>query len=105
MDWDDLRHFLAAYRNGSLAGAARELGCEYTTVGRRITALEVALGTTLFTRTPDGLTPTAAANDLLPLAEQIERSASEITMRAAGHDERVGGGVRVTCPEGLPAYI
>src|SRR5574341_970164 len=32
MDWNDLRYFLAACRHGSLAGAARELGCEYTTV-------------------------------------------------------------------------
>jgi DNA-binding transcriptional LysR family regulator len=46
MNWDDLRHFLAAYREKSLAGAARVLGCEYTTVGRRLSALEAALGST-----------------------------------------------------------
>lgn len=105
VDWNDLRHFLAAYRAGSLAGAARELGCEYTTVGRHIVALETSLATTLFVRTPDGLTPTPAATELFPLAEQIERAAAEITMRAAGHDERAEGTVRVTCPEGFSAYI
>lgn len=105
MNWDDLRHFLAAHRQRSLAGAARELGCEYTTVGRRIAALEAALGTTLFTRSPEGLTPTSAADELLPLAEQIERSAHELRRRAARYDERAEGVVRVTCPEGFSVYV
>lgn len=105
MDWDDLRYFLAAFRRGSLAAAARELGCEYTTVGRRVAALETALGTTLFTRGPDGLVATRAASDLVPLAEQVERATVAIAARAAGHDERVAGVVRVTCPEGLSLYL
>jgi len=105
VNWDDLRHFLAAYRARSLAGAARELGCDYTTVGRRISALETALATTLFVRTPDGLSPTRAATDLLPLAEQIEEAASAIAVRAAGHDDRAEGVVRVTCAEGFSAYV
>lgn len=105
MDWDDLRYFLAAYRRGSLSAAARELGCEYTTVGRRITALETALGTRLFTRAAEGLKATPAAADLVPLAEQIERAAVAIAARTAGRDERVEGVVRVTCPEGFSLYI
>lgn len=105
MDWNDLRYFLAACRHGSLAGAARELGCEYTTVGRRIAALETALGSTLFVRTPDGLTLTPSGEQLVPLAEQIERAAGEITLRAAGHDQRAEGIVRLTCAEGFSAYI
>lgn len=105
MDWNDLRYFLAAYRSRSLAGAARELGCDYTTVGRRVAALETALSTTLFVRTPDGLAPTPAADDLMPLAEQLEKSADAITRRAAGHDERVDGVVRLTCPEPFSAYV
>ena len=51
-DWNDLRFFLAAHRAGSLAAAARELRVDYTTVGRRIAALESALSTQLFVRTP-----------------------------------------------------
>lgn len=105
MSWDDLRYFLAAFRHGSLAGAARELGCEYTTVGRRITALEQALGATLFMRTSDGLVPTQIARDLVPLAEQMERCAHDIATRAAGHDDELRGTVRITCPEGFSAYV
>jgi len=105
MDWDDLRYFLAAYRCRSLAGAARELGCEYTTVGRRLAQLETSLSTTLFVRTPEGLAPTPAAIELMPLAEQVERGAQAIAMRAAGLDQRADGVVRVTCPEGFSAYV
>ncbi len=105
MDWNDLRYFLAAHRRGSLSAAARELGCEYTTVGRRIAALEAALGTTLFSRAPEGLKPTPAAADLVPLAEQIERATVAIAARAAGHDVRVEGVVRLTCPEGFSLYL
>jgi len=105
MDWDDLRFFLAAYRSGSLSAAARDLGCEYTTVGRRLAALEKALGTKLFTRAIDGLKPSAAAAELLPLAERIESTTVAIAARASGHDERVEGVVRVTCPEGFSLYL
>jgi DNA-binding transcriptional LysR family regulator len=105
MNWDDLRHFLAAYRHRSLAGAARELGCEYTTVGRRLTALEAALASTLFLRTSEGLVATTAAENLFPLAEEMERSAQAITTRAAGHDERPDGVVRLTCLEGFSGYV
>lgn len=105
MDWDDLRFFLAAYRRGSLSAAARELGCEYTTVGRRIAALEAALGTKLFTRTTEGLKGTPAAADLVPLAEQIEAATVAIAARVAGHDEGAEGVVRVTCAEGFSLYL
>ena len=74
MDWDDLRYFLALALalalapSGALAGAARELGCEHTTVGRRLTALEGALGARLFTRGPRGLRDDPAVGGGLPRA-------------------------------------
>ena len=46
-DWDDVRVFLEVHRAGTLAGAARKLGVDYTTVGRRLRAMEQDLGTTL----------------------------------------------------------
>jgi DNA-binding transcriptional LysR family regulator len=74
LDWDDLRYFLEAARAGTLAGAARKLGTEHTTVGRRLAALERALGAALVLRGPDGLRLTALGERLLPSAEQIERT-------------------------------
>ena len=43
-DWDDLRYFLALHRGASLVDAARAVRADPTTVSRRISALEKALG-------------------------------------------------------------
>src|SRR5690242_12350760 len=50
MLWDDLRVFLAVARRGSHKAAARQLGVDPTTVGRRLAALDAALGVKLFER-------------------------------------------------------
>src|SRR5258708_21733705 len=71
-DWNDFRYFLAIARSGSLAGAARELRVEHTTVGRRLSALETDLGARLFLRGSDGLIATEAGRGILPTAQEIE---------------------------------
>ena len=43
LDWDNLRYFLAVARAGKLTAAARRLGQDHTTVGRRIASLESGL--------------------------------------------------------------
>jgi DNA-binding transcriptional LysR family regulator len=78
LDWNDLRYFLEAARAGTLAGAARKLGTEHTTIGRRLAALERALGAALVLRGPDGLRLTALGERLLPIAEQMERTVASL---------------------------
>ena len=82
--WDDLQVFLATHRTRSHAAAARELQVASTTVGRRLAALEEAIGSRLFARTPDGLAPTAAAHTLLPRAERMEAEAIEADRALTG---------------------
>ena len=55
MEWSDLRVFLAIAREGTLGAAARKLAQTQPTMGRRLRALEAALGQSLFQRTPQGL--------------------------------------------------
>ena len=43
-DWNDVRFFLAVAREQSLSRAARALGVDQTTVGRRLGSLEARLG-------------------------------------------------------------
>ena len=43
LEWDDLRYVLAVAQAGSLAGAARELRVNHSTVLRRIAAFASAL--------------------------------------------------------------
>ncbi|WP_040848948.1 helix-turn-helix domain-containing protein, partial [Nitrospirillum viridazoti] len=56
--WELYRSFLAVLREGSLSAAGRALGLTQPSVGRHVEELERALGATLFTRSPQGLTPT-----------------------------------------------
>lgn len=105
VDWNDLRHFLAVSRAGSLAGAARSLGVRHTTVSRRIEALEAALAASLFTRTPDGMTLTEAGSAVVPLAEEVERTVEAMERRVAGRDDRVEGVVRLTTSEALSGFL
>jgi DNA-binding transcriptional LysR family regulator len=73
-DWDDLRYFLQVTRTRSLAGAARALRVEHSTVSRRLSALEENLGAALVARRADGLRLTALGEKLAPLAEGLERT-------------------------------
>ena len=97
LDWNDLRYFLAAARAKTLAGAARSLGVEHSTIGRRLTALEEAMGAPLVTRGPDGLVLTAAGEKLLPLLEEIERSVQAASDVVASQKTRV----RLATPSGF----
>lgn len=69
---DNLRYFLEVARTGRLNDAARNLGVDHTTVGRRITALEKSIGERLFDRSPGGWQLTEAGADLFPRAETVE---------------------------------
>ena len=105
MDWNDLRYFLAVRRAGSLAGAARALKVEHSTVSRRLAALEDALGAKLFLRGPDGFTSTPAGDALAPHAETMEAAAQALTRKVAGGDERIDGTVRLTTSEVFSGFV
>jgi DNA-binding transcriptional LysR family regulator len=105
MDWDDLRVFLAVARRASHKGAARQLGIDPTTVGRRIAALERALAAKLFTRTPDALEVTLAGHRLLERAARIEVELLAAEREVSATDQRVEGTLRVTTGDGLLHYL
>lgn len=97
VDWNDLRHFLAAAKAGTLAGAARALGVDHSTIARRLAALEEALGAALATRGPDGLALTSVGARLLPLVEDIERTVAAAIELAATEKTHV----RLAAPSGF----
>jgi DNA-binding transcriptional LysR family regulator len=95
VDWDGLRVFLAVARAGRISVAARKLGVEHTTVSRRLAGLEAALGAPLFHRTAAGYLPTPFGQEILPTAENIERAAEGIGLRARESTGRISGRVRL----------
>lgn len=96
MNWDDLRIVLALSRSGTLAGAARVLEVDATTVGRRIAAIEAALGAQLFERMSIGYVPTDAGHRTIEHAEDIEHATLSLRNEIEGSDQRVEGRVRLT---------
>ncbi|MGV8854283.1 MAG: LysR family transcriptional regulator [Devosia sp.] len=100
MNWDDVRIFLAVARSGQILGAARSLGLNHATVARRLTALETALGSTLFTRKTNGSDLSGAGERFLLHAEAME-SAMLAASAASGADSLIEGTVRVGAPDGF----
>lgn len=105
MDWNDLKYLLALKRAGTLAGAARALSVDHSTVSRRLAALEEAMGSQLLRRTPEGLCFTEAGNTAAATAEAMDASASGLLDKLAGADDRDAGVVRLTCAEGFIPHL
>ena len=84
MRWDDLAAFLAVARTGGLAAAAREAGSSAPTLGRRMLALERAMGRELFVRRTHGYDLTEAGHRLLGELEGVAGRIERITTPATG---------------------
>ena len=78
LDWDLLRVALAIGRTGSLAGAAALLEIDQSTVSRKLMRLEEQLEATLFVRSPGGLSPSEAGQNVVAKAAEIERQVNAL---------------------------
>ncbi|MBZ9977425.1 MULTISPECIES: LysR family transcriptional regulator [unclassified Mesorhizobium] len=105
IDWDDVRYFLAAARGGSVRAAAERLGVYHSTVMRRIAQLEERLGAQMFEKLPSGYRLTAAGEEVLELANQMEASSHQLETRVFGRDQSARGLLRVTVPPFLATHL
>src|ERR1700692_4927811 len=105
IDWDDIRYFLAVSRGGSVRAAAKSLGVNHATVLRRIAQLEERLGALMFEKMPAGYRLTAAGEELLELAKQMEASSLKLETRVLGRDQSVRGLLRVTLTPPLATHL
>ena len=100
-NWDDLRFFLRAAQQKTLAGAARSLGVQHTTIGRRLSVLERAFGAPLVLRGPEGLTLTPLGQRIAPLVLEVERAVSAARAAVKAECARV----RLSVPQALTALF
>ena len=106
MRWDDLRVFLAVARQGRLQAAGRTLGLDPTTVGRRIAALEEALGAPALRPLARGLrADRGRARPARPRPGDGEPGARGGGGDAAGEPDRLSGTVRIGAPDGVSNYL
>jgi DNA-binding transcriptional LysR family regulator len=104
-DWDDLRFFLAVARGGGLSAAARVVGCEASTVQRRMQRFERSLGVRLFDRRARGYALTQAGEELLAAAERLELELLSISRAMAGRDDQPSGSVRFTTVDVFMSFL
>jgi DNA-binding transcriptional LysR family regulator len=95
--WDDLKHFLAFARKGSILTAAKAQGANHSTVRRRLAELEDHLGCKLVQRHLSGYRLTELGEGLLPYAERVEEAVAACELYVASRDKALTGVVRLTC--------
>ena len=105
IDWDDIRYFLAVARGGSVRAAADGLRVNHSTVLRRIAQLEKRIGAHMFEKRPSGYRLTAAGEEVLEFANQMEASSHQLETRVFGRDQSVRGRLRVTLAPPLATHL
>ncbi|MFA1627736.1 LysR family transcriptional regulator [Rhizobium mongolense] len=101
MNWDDVRIFLAVARTGQILAASKRLGLNHATLSRRVTSLEEALKTRLFTRRTNGCELTAEGEVFLASAERMETEMLAAQANLGRTDTAIAGTVRVGAPDGF----
>jgi DNA-binding transcriptional LysR family regulator len=104
LDWNDIRIFLSVAREGSTLAASKKLNINQTTVGRRMLALETALGLTLFERDTRGYSLTAQGSALIDVAENMQAAAENVMARADHLGRTLDGKIRVTAAHASMAH-
>lgn len=104
-DWDDLRIFLAVARARRVAPAARVLGIDATTVGRRLTRLAERLGAQLFETVGGERLLTERGHALFTRAEAIESAALAAVGEVTGDSRSLSGQVRLSVAEGFATWV
>lgn len=105
LDWEDLRHFHALGRLGTLSAAARALGVEHATVARRVAHLEEKIGAKLVDRRGRRLSLTAKGQQIASIATRMSEDALTIERAALNADNRHAGTVRVSAPPALATAL
>lgn len=100
-----MRLFLALCRSRTVGEAGEKIGVDASTVSRRLVVLEEALAATLFERGRGGVAPTKAAEDLMPVAEEMEQVMMRFATTADALERHVSGVVRITCPPDVATIL
>lgn len=105
INWDDAKVVLAVARGGTFSAAARSLGMDETTIARRLTRLERALGVEVFQAYDGRRVPTARGAGLISQAERLEAEALRLEHLAGAHPEEAVGTVRIAATEMIARHI
>ena len=101
IDWSDMPFILSVCEAGSLAGAARMMDVNHSTVFRRIEAVEERLGVRLFERQSHGYVMTPAGELFYERAIVLCEGMNQLELELGGKDLRLEGRLTVTTTDSL----
>lgn len=101
VDWSDMPFVLSVCEAGSLAGAARMMDVNHSTVYRRIEGVEERLGVRLFERHSHGYVMTPAGELFYSRAILLCNGINQIELELGGKDLRLEGQLTVTTTDSL----
>lgn len=102
--WDDVRFLEGIERLGNVSAAAREFGLSVSTLYRRITELETALGQLCLARGPNGgLTDTGRA--VVAVGRRTRQGLAEVTARLRAESTELEGEVTLTTVSALLPFL
>lgn len=104
-DWENLRHFLAVARCGTLSGAARALKVDHATVSRRLAVLEAELDVMLVERLPRSCRLTMIGLQVFDQAVMMEDAADGVARVARAAHTPLIGKVTLSAPPVLAAHL
>ena len=94
--WGDLHTVLVVSRASSIKKASVQLKTTESTVSRRVRAVEAILGFDVFERTPMGMVPTAAGQQLLTHLGRAEAEVEQGLETSKNQENKPEGVVRIT---------
>ena len=100
-DWEDLRHFVVLAREGTLSGAARQLGVDHATVARRVAALEAETGLKLIDRRARNYQLTDDGRRIAATAMPMEETAFAVGRAVQAAKPGLRGEVSISSPPSL----
>ncbi|MDR0996979.1 MAG: LysR family transcriptional regulator [Zoogloeaceae bacterium] len=103
--WENLHHFLAVARAGSLSGAARALRVDHATVSRRLTMLESELRVSLVERLPRSCRLTPLGVQIHEHALAMETAALAVARLAQASQGGLSGKVTLSAPPVLTTHL
>ncbi len=96
-NWSDFRVVLALRNAGSIAGAARILGVDGSTVSRRLAAAEETFGATLIVRGGGDFRFTAEGMAIADAAESMDATVNTTQINVRSMRQEATGTVKVAC--------
>jgi len=101
MDWNTLKVFLSIAHSGSLAGAAKDLKVNHSTVFRRLKNFEDNIQGKVFERINNRYELTQLGLSVLEQAQKIEASFADLDRTIIGKNIEPKGVVKITAPNNI----